>query len=177
MPRQGRSGRGSAPSRPTVSAPSRPSPSAQQTRPATTAAYPPRPAGAAPPAAPQAQAGAPQAQGSSGPGLLGQVASTAAWVCNAPDIISKVKCWSLLCRGVAIGSSLGHAITGFFGGGSSAPEAAQDNAVASQGQEKNQFGEPNCGFQVKSFTNCMDENQGNMSICNWYLEQLVWTNL
>ncbi|ATZ45393.1 Bcmix17 [Botrytis cinerea B05.10] len=152
MPRQGRSGRGSAPSRPTVSAPSRPSPSAQQTRPATTAAYPPRPAGAAPPAAPQAQAGAPQAQGSSGPGLLGQVASTAA--------------------GVAIGSSLGHAITGFFGGGSSAPEAAQDNAVASQGQEKNQFGEPNCGFQVKSFTNCMDENQGNMSICNWYLEQL-----
>ncbi|KAF7960506.1 hypothetical protein EAE96_000186 [Botrytis aclada] len=152
MPRQGRSGRGSAPSRPTVSAPSRPSPSAQQTRPATTAAYPPRPAGAALPAAPQAQAGAPQAQGSSGPGLLGQVASTAA--------------------GVAIGSSLGHAITGFFGGGSSAPEAAQDNAVASQGQEKNQFGEPNCGFQVKSFTNCMDENQGNMSICNWYLEQL-----
>ncbi|KAF7857048.1 uncharacterized protein EAF02_011281 [Botrytis sinoallii] len=152
MPRQGRSGRGSAPSRPTVSAPSRPSPSAQQTRPATTAAYPPRPAGAAPPAAPQPQAGAPQAQGSSGPGLIGQVASTAA--------------------GVAIGSSLGHAITGFFGGGSSAPEAAQDNAVASQGQEKNQFGEPNCGFQVKSFTNCMDENQGNMSICNWYLEQL-----
>ncbi|KAI9645327.1 hypothetical protein NHQ30_006063 [Ciborinia camelliae] len=151
MPRQGRSGRGSAPSRPTVSAPSRPSPTTQQTRPATTAAYPPRPAGAAPPAAPQAQAGAPQAQ-SSGPGLLGQVASTAA--------------------GVAIGSSLGHAITGFFGGGSSAPEAAQDNAVTSQTQEKSQLGEPNCGFQVKSFTNCMDENQGNMSICNWYLEQL-----
>lgn len=75
MPRQGRSGRGSAPSRPTVYAPNRPSPSAQQTRPATTAAYPPRPA--APPAAPQAQAGAPQAQ-SSGGGLLGQVASTAA---------------------------------------------------------------------------------------------------
>ncbi|KAJ8058543.1 hypothetical protein OCU04_012724 [Sclerotinia nivalis] len=152
MPRQGRSGRGSAPSRPTVSAPSRP-PTVQQTRPATSAAYPPRPAsGAAPPAAPQAQAGAPQAQSSSGPGLIGQVASTAA--------------------GVAIGSSLGHAISGFFGGGSSAPEAAQDNAVATQTQEKNQFGEPNCGFQVKSFTNCMDENQGNMSICNWYLEQL-----
>ncbi|ESZ89631.1 hypothetical protein SBOR_9980 [Sclerotinia borealis F-4128] len=151
MPRQGRSGRGSAPSRPTVAAPSRPSPTTQQTRPATTAAYPPRPAGAAPPAAPKAQAGTPQTQ-SSGSGLLGQVASTAA--------------------GVAIGSSLGHAITGFFGGGSSAPEAAQDNAVASQTQEKNQFGEPNCGFQVKSFTNCMDENQGNMSICNWYLEQM-----
>ncbi|CAD6447800.1 aea6a809-8a2f-42a5-bcea-b406f17dbe23 [Sclerotinia trifoliorum] len=152
MPRQGRSGRGSAPSRPTVSAPSRP-PTVQQTRPATTAAYPPRPAsGAAPPAAPQAQASAPQTQSSSSPGLIGQVASTAA--------------------GVAIGSSLGHAITGFFGGGSSAPDAAQDNAVAAQTQEKNQFGEPNCGFQVKSFTNCMDENQGNMSICNWYLEQL-----
>ncbi|KAK6614683.1 CHCH domain-containing protein [Botrytis cinerea] len=146
MPRQGRSGRGSAPSRPTVSAPSRPSPSAQQTRPATTAAYPPRPAGAAPqPLLKHKQA-------------LHKLKVLLVQVC--------------LDKGVAIGSSLGHAITGFFGGGSSAPEAAQDNAVASQGQEKNQFGEPNCGFQVKSFTNCMDENQGNMSICNWYLEQL-----
>lgn len=67
MPRQGRSGGGRAPSRPTV-APQRPAaPPKQQTRPATTAAHPPQQA--APPA--QAQ------QGSAGPGLFGQMASTA----------------------------------------------------------------------------------------------------
>jgi hypothetical protein len=74
MPRQGRSGGGRAPSRPSV-APSRPTP--QQTRPATTAAYPPaRTNQAAPPAAAPAQ----QQQGSAGPGLFGQMASTAAYV-------------------------------------------------------------------------------------------------
>lgn len=69
MPRQGRSGGGSRPSRPTV-APQRPAP--QQTRPATTAAYPPAKTQAAPPAQQQQQ------QGSAGPGLFGQMASTAA---------------------------------------------------------------------------------------------------
>ncbi|PQE06181.1 CHCH domain-containing protein [Rutstroemia sp. NJR-2017a WRK4] len=134
--------------RPTA-APRKPAtPTAQQTRPATTAAYPPKPAAAtaAPPAAGQQQA-------SSSPGILGQVASTAA--------------------GVAIGSSIGHAIGGFFGGGSSAPEAAQDNgAVASESQNTNQFGEQRCDLQIQNFNKCMDEQQGNMSICNWYLEQL-----
>lgn len=77
MPRQSRSGGGSRPSRPTV-APSRPAP--QQTRPATTAAYPPAraaPAPAAPPAAAPAPVQA-QPQASAGPGLFGQMASTAA---------------------------------------------------------------------------------------------------
>lgn len=72
MPRQGRSGGGSrAPSRPTV-APSRPAP--QQQRPATTVAHPPARA------APTAQPPAVQQQGSAGPGLFGQMASTAAYV-------------------------------------------------------------------------------------------------
>jgi hypothetical protein len=77
MPRQGRSGGGRAPSRPTAP-PSRPTP--QQTRPATTAAYPPARTNQAAPPAPPAQ----QQQGSAGPGLFGQMASTAAYVCDQP---------------------------------------------------------------------------------------------
>jgi hypothetical protein len=71
MARQSR-GRSSAPARrPTV--PSAPRSSQQQTRPASTAAYPPSAA------RPQnATAGKPQQAGSQGPGLFGQMASTAA---------------------------------------------------------------------------------------------------
>ncbi|KUJ07283.1 uncharacterized protein LY89DRAFT_702421 [Mollisia scopiformis] len=148
MPRSSRSGGGSrAPSRPV--APARPAP--QQTRPATTAAYPPAKQAPHPPAAP-----AQQQQGSAGPGLFGQMASTAA--------------------GVAVGSSIGHAIGGFFGGGSSAPaeQAPQDNSVAAQGNQaqNNNWGARSCDADAKQFTKCMDDNQGNMQICSWYLEQL-----
>ncbi|KAJ6067541.1 uncharacterized protein N7446_004578 [Penicillium canescens] len=84
----------SAPSRPTA-APARPAaPAQQQSQPHSTAAHPP-----------QAQQAPPMQQQSAGPGLFGQMASTAA--------------------GVAVGSSIGHAIGGFFGGGSSAPAEAQ----------------------------------------------------
>jgi hypothetical protein len=80
-------------------------------------------------------------------------------------------------RGVAVGSSIGHAIGGFFGGGSSqAAEQPQDNgAVASQGQDNqnNSWGGRSCEVDAKQFTKCLDENQGNMQICGWYLEQLV----
>jgi len=145
MPRQGRSGGGRAPSRP-VAAPARPvAPSKQQTRPATTAAHPP----ANPSATPPTQAG------SQGPGLFGQMASTAA--------------------GVAVGSSIGHAIGGFFGGGSSAPAEQQQSTVDAQGQDhaaQNSWGPRSCEIDAKQFTKCLDENQGNMQICGWYLEQL-----
>jgi hypothetical protein len=80
--------------------------------------------------------------------------------------------------GVAVGSSIGHAIDGFFGGGSSAPaEQApqQDNGVAAQGNQQAQqnWGARSCETDAKSFTQCLDQNQGNMQICGWYLEQLV----
>ncbi|RDL36077.1 Uncharacterized protein BP5553_06689 [Venustampulla echinocandica] len=141
-------GGGRAPSRPTASRPAAPK---QQTRPATSAAYPPATTQKAgpPAAAPPAQ------QGSAGPGLMGQMASTAA--------------------GVAIGSSIGHAIGGFFGGGSSQPaEQQQDNGVvASQNQQdQNSWGPRSCEVDAKQFTKCLDENQGNMQTCSWYLEQL-----
>jgi hypothetical protein len=62
--------------------------------------------------------------------------------------------------GVAVGSSIGHAIGGFFGGGSStsAPMDASPQASAAP--------------TPQNFTKCMDDNGGNMQICNWYLEQL-----
>lgn len=80
------------------------------------------------------------------------------------------------------------------GGGSSAPaqdqyqQPAQDayaqpmdnglynaqggyGSTAAQQQQQQQQAGP-CAENVKSFTRCMDENQGNMTICGWYLDQL-----
>ena len=76
--------------------------------------------------------------------------------------------------GVAIGSSVGHAIGGLFSGGSSEPAPApqQQAAVQTQNQQQQQWGSNNCAGATQQFTKCMDDHQGNMSICNWYLEQL-----
>ncbi|KAL2054122.1 hypothetical protein ABVK25_005661 [Lepraria finkii] len=149
MPRSrgGSGGRSSrpapAPKRPAVTPPQQPS----RGQPASTAAHPP---------ANVQQAGPPAQQGQR-PGLFGQMASTAA--------------------GVAVGSSIGHAIGGMFGGGSSQPAEQQqaDTAVASQANDNyqsNSWGPRSCENDAKSFTKCLDENQGNMQICGWYLEQL-----
>jgi len=76
--------------------------------------------------------------------------------------------------GVAVGSSIGHAVGGFFGGGSSAPAVQSDSAVAaqSQSQEQNSWVPRSCEVNANQFTKCLDENRGNMQICSWYLEQL-----
>lgn len=79
---------------------------------------------------------------------------------------------------MAVGSSLGHAIGGMFGGSSAPVEQQQaDNAVASQANESNSqnnaWGLRSCETDAKTFTKCLDENQGNMQICGWYLDQLV----
>lgn len=29
-----------------------------------------------------------------------------------------------------------------------------------------------CGNEVQGFKRCMDENQGNLTICGWYMDQL-----
>ncbi|KAF2723572.1 hypothetical protein K431DRAFT_292267 [Polychaeton citri CBS 116435] len=152
MPRQSR-GPAPAPRRPTVPAANqRPAPSQQQTRPASTSAQPPMQHQAPTPQAPMQQ---PQ---SSGPGLFGQMASTAA--------------------GVAVGSSIGHAIGGFFGGGSSAAPAApadQPLAQTESGQStmNSNYQAPKvCETDISNFRRCMDENQGSLSICGWYLDQL-----
>lgn len=77
--------------------------------------------------------------------------------------------------GVAIGSSVGHAIGGLFsGGGSSEPAPApQQQVQAAPAQQENSWAQQNnCSGAAQSFTQCMDDNNGNMQICNWYLEQL-----
>jgi coiled-coil-helix-coiled-coil-helix domain-containing protein 2 len=40
----------------------------------------------------------------------------------------------------------------------------QNQAAAAQDQP--------CALDVKNFTSCMNENQGNMTICGWYMDQL-----
>ena len=76
--------------------------------------------------------------------------------------------------GVAVGSSIGHAIGGMFGGGGSSEAAApqQDQAAAAQNQQQQQTWGNNCAGATQNFTQCMDDHQGNMQICGWYLEQL-----
>ncbi|KAK3388965.1 hypothetical protein B0T20DRAFT_447403 [Sordaria brevicollis] len=144
MPRQSRgSARPSVPARKPVAPTNQ-----QQSRPASTYAPP-----AAAPHAPPAAAPQMSAPVSQGPGLFGQMASTAA--------------------GVAIGSSIGHAIGGMFSGGSSAPEAPAAAPVQAQAAAaQNSSWGNNCSEATKSFTQCMDQQQGNMQICGWYLEQL-----
>ncbi|KAK4117435.1 hypothetical protein N656DRAFT_773556 [Canariomyces notabilis] len=149
MPRQSRGSTARAPARPTVPARAPAPPTQQQqTRPATTYA---------PPAAAAPSAVAPQAPtASQGPGLLGQMASTAA--------------------GVAIGSSIGHVvgngISSIFGGGSSSEPAQSTQAQAAPQTSNNSTWGNNCAGATEQFTKCMDEHGGNMSICGWYLEQL-----
>ncbi|KAF1365642.1 CHCH domain-containing protein [Lizonia empirigonia] len=112
---------------------------------------------AAAPAAPAAAPAAPPAAATpQGPGLFGQMASTAA--------------------GVAVGSSIGHAVGGWFSGGSSAPaDAAPQNTEFAQQHSVNASAQQQtgpCAENVNSFRKCMDENQGSLSICGWYLDQL-----
>lgn len=70
-------------------------------------------------------------------------------------------------------------VGGLFGGGSSQAaeqQPADNGAVNSQNQQaagQNNWGAGNCDVDAKQFTKCLDENQGNMQICGWYLQQLV----
>ncbi|KAL3472641.1 hypothetical protein BJX99DRAFT_235071 [Aspergillus californicus] len=161
MPRQRR---GAAPtSTPARSAPTRPTAPAQPARaPYGQQQQQPHSTAAHPPTTTQAPAAHAPVQQSAGPGLFGQMASTAA--------------------GVAVGSSIGHAIGGFFGGGPSAPAEAQqappaqaqpmDNGLWQSSATNSSWETPACETDVNNFRKCMDDNQGNMSICGWYLDQL-----
>jgi len=126
-------------------------PQRQQQAPHSSAAHSPAATQKATPPAVQQQ--------SSGPGLFGQMASTAA--------------------GVAVGSSIGHAIGGLFSGGSSSPPAEAQQAPPLQAQpmdnslyQSNAWTNPACETDVRNFRKCMDDNKGDLSICGWYLDQL-----
>ncbi|KAJ9092099.1 hypothetical protein QFC22_006673 [Naganishia vaughanmartiniae] len=147
MPRQSRSSRPAA--RP--SAPS--GPSHQQSRSASTAAYPSH---AAPPAAHAPQPAA--MQGQKQPGLLAQAASTA--------------------MGVGAGSVIGHGISSMlFGGGSRSAEAPPAPAESAPVNQQQQWASnaaeqaPQCTIEAKDFTKCLDAT-GDFQSCSYYLEAL-----
>lgn len=133
----------------------------QQTRSAHTAAAPPayqqHPQHSQYPAAHPAQ---PQTQRQ--PGLFGQMASTAA--------------------GVAVGSTIGHTlgagITGMFGGRSEAPvdQPQQQQQDLAPYQQQNSYTTQeqvrHCDADARNFTRCLEENDGNMQTCGYYLQQL-----
>ncbi|KAI5284925.1 hypothetical protein KEM54_000953 [Ascosphaera aggregata] len=137
-------------------------PTAPHSNPIPNPPPPPPPAAAAVAHPQQQQQHHAPVQQSSGPGLFGQMASTAA--------------------GVAVGSSIGHAVGNWFTGASSSDHAAVAAAAAAQPADtglyasnawtsENTVGGP-CENDIKSFRKCMDDHEGNMSICSWYLDQL-----
>ena len=76
-----------------------------------------------------------------------------------------------------MGSSIGHAVGGWFSGGSSAATPEQASQAVAQGDANavysSQYQPPRvCENQVTGFRQCMDQNQGDLNICGWYLEQL-----
>ncbi|KAK5773894.1 Mix17p PWA37_003012 [Arxiozyma heterogenica] len=96
------------------------------------------------------------------PGLFSQMASTAA--------------------GVAVGSAVGHTIgagiTGLFSGGGSSDAAQQANQYQAQLQQQPIVQETQrttagpCEIDARNFTRCLDEHNGELSPCDYYLQQL-----
>ena len=90
--------------------------------------------------------------------------------------------------GVAIGSSVGHAIGGWFGGSSAQqpideqyqqpvdsyaqPGQAMDQGLYNTNASTGQAAQGPCATDIRTFTQCMEQNRGEMNICGWYLEQL-----
>ncbi|KAG0148103.1 hypothetical protein CROQUDRAFT_132100 [Cronartium quercuum f. sp. fusiforme G11] len=122
-------------------------------RSASTSARQPAQAGPAPvPHAPHSSVPAVQAPTSSGPGLFGQMASTAA--------------------GVAVGHTMGQGLSSMlFGGSSSKEEPSASAPIQQQSFEERRMG-GQCDIPAKDFTRCLDATSGDMSSCNYYLEQL-----
>jgi hypothetical protein len=76
-----------------------------------------------------------------------------------------------------VGSSIGHAVGGWFGGGSSSEPAAaspQNTDFATQHQDNSAQMQQSgtCANDVNQFRKCMDDNQGSLTVCGWYLDQL-----
>jgi hypothetical protein len=76
---------------------------------------------------------------------------------------------SLICSGVAVGSSIGHMVGGWFNGGSSseAAQASQDNMAANPDAGSayaSSYAAPKaCDGQISQFRTCMDQNEVSFS--------------
>merc|ERR1711962_825745 len=105
---------------------------------------------ALPTAQPQAAVAAPTPQ-PQGPGLMAQMATTAA--------------------GVAVGSTVGHvagvAITGMFSGDSKSDQPA----AAQQPQQQPQQQQNTCDYEMKQFLDCA-QNQSDITLCSGFNEAL-----
>ncbi|WVQ99036.1 hypothetical protein IAU59_006168 [Kwoniella sp. CBS 9459] len=147
MPRSSRSSARPA-ARPAASSSSHPQ--QQQTRSASTAAYPPQ-GQAYPQQHAGAGAGAGVQQGRQ-PGLLAQAASTMG--------------------GAVAGSVVGHGISNMlFGGSRPAEQAPAQQAQAMDPVNQQQAG-VSCDIQAKDFTKCLEATNGDMQSCSYYLEAL-----
>ncbi|KAJ5510764.1 hypothetical protein N7453_002867 [Penicillium expansum] len=49
---------------------------------------------------------------------------------------------------------------------------AMDNGLYQSNAAQTSYENPACEVDVRNFRTCMDENQGNLGICGWYLDQL-----
>jgi hypothetical protein len=47
-----------------------------------------------------------------------------------------------------------------------------DNGLYASQNSASSWENPACATDVQNFRKCMDDNQGNMGICGWYLDQL-----
>lgn len=80
--------------------------------------------------------------------------------------------------GVAVGSAVGHTlgagITSMFGGSSSSAPVEQQQQPVQQyaSQTQQQQGAAVCDVDARNFTRCLSDNDGNMQICDFYLQQL-----
>ncbi|XP_027717328.1 coiled-coil-helix-coiled-coil-helix domain-containing protein 2 [Vombatus ursinus] len=113
-----------------------------------------------PPAAVPPSAVAPPTAAPRQPGLMAQMATTAAGVAV----------------GSAVGHTIGHAITGGFSGGSNAEPARPDityqepqGAQPAYQQQQQQFGP--CHYEMKQFLECA-QNQGDLKLCEGFSEVL-----
>lgn len=60
-----------------------------------------------------------------------------------------------------------------FGGSSSAAPVEQDQlALAAQQNQQFLSEAKHCDADARSFTRCLEDNGGNMQICDYYLQQL-----
>uniref|UniRef100_A0A1A8G478 Coiled-coil-helix-coiled-coil-helix domain containing 2 n=1 Tax=Nothobranchius korthausae TaxID=1143690 RepID=A0A1A8G478_9TELE len=104
----------------------------------------------APPSALGAPAAAPRQ-----PGLLAQMATTAAGVAV----------------GSAVGHTLGHAMTGAFSGGNSEPAKPDVTYQEPYQQQPQQQQQQACSYEMKQFLECA-QNQSDLKLCEGFSEVL-----
>jgi hypothetical protein len=117
---------------------------------------PPPPPKAVAPTPPQPSAVGQPAMASPAGGLMANVASTAA--------------------GVAIGHTVGHAITGALGmnGGHSQPEPVAADAAPQQPmmQQQHQHQQEPCKFELEQFLACAQSQSNDLSLCDGFNQVL-----